>query len=147
VGARLADRAGGRVGKKLRRARLDWQLATIDAQLRAWLESEQEDEREEPEEPEGAEGTEAQAEDEDWYDRLIRPGASVTLYKLFLAFDGQHLPWAGGLLDQAEWWIHDVNILAKRKANLRRQMKQGRAAQDRVEKVKQLMAQRKRGRR
>jgi len=144
VGARLADRAGGRVGKKLRRARLDRQLATVDAQLRAWLESEQEDEREEPE---GAEGTEAQAEDEDWYDRLIRPEASVTLYKLFLAFDGQHLPWAGGLLDQAEWWNHDVNILAKRKANLRRQMKQGRAAQDRVEKVKQLMAQRKRGRR
>lgn len=112
--------------------------------MRAWLESEQEDEREDLEE---AEGTEAQAEEDDWYDRLIRPETSLTLYKLFLAFDGQHLPWAGGLLDQAEWWIHDVNILAKRKAKLRRQMKQGRAAQERMEKIKQLMAQRKRGRR
>jgi hypothetical protein len=63
------------------------------------------------------------------------------LYRLFLAFDGKHLPWPGGLLDQPDWWLHDANILSARKAKLKRQWKREHGAKERVEKRKRMLEQ------
>ena len=92
-------------------------------------------------------GEEAEGEDEEWPGRLVRPEVSLPLYQLYLAFDGQHLPWPGGLLDQPDWWIHDVNLLAERKAKLRRERERSRAPMRRVQRRKHMLEERRRGRR
>ena len=143
----LAERRhGGQLGKKRLRASLQRQWESVDARLERWLEAEDPDEEDNDGDGEG-EGEEATAKGDEWPGRLIRPGVSLALYQLYLSFDGQHLPWPGGLLDQPDWWIHDVNLLAERKAKLRKGRERQKAPVRRVQRRKRMLEERRRGRR
>jgi hypothetical protein len=131
VAAGVVVRAGGRRRKKLRRASLRRQWETIDEVLLDWLESEEDDE----------DDLEDDEFEEDFSERLIRPEVSLRLFRLFLAFDGKHLPWPGGLLDQPDWWLHDANILSARKAQIKRKWKRERGSMERVRKRKEILEQ------
>jgi hypothetical protein len=59
--------------------------------------------------------------DDDW--TLYRPELSLPIWKAMEATDWRHLAYPGGLLDQPDWLIHDLYILAWRKAINREHLK------------------------
>lgn len=62
-----------------------------------------------------------QETDEDWL--LYRPELSLAIWKAMEATEWRHLPFPGGLMDQPDWLIHDLYILAWRKAVVREHLK------------------------
>lgn len=132
--------AGRGTGKKLKRARLRRQWQTIDRHLQNWLDAEDRDGEDTGEDTEDAE------DDILAWGELLRPESSLHLYKMCAAFDMQHLPWPGGLLNQADWWIHDVMKIAARKGWLRQKRDASKATAERLERVKRLLERKKRQR-
>lgn len=55
------------------------------------------------------------AEDDSAEWGLVDPEVSWQVYKLMEALDWKFLPYAGGLLDQPEWLIHDLLVISWRK--------------------------------
>ena len=62
----------------------------------------------------------ADDEEDDW--TLDQPELSLSIWNAMEATGWQHLPFPGGLLDQPDWLIHDLYVLAWRKHVLRRQL-------------------------
>lgn len=60
-------------------------------------------------------------EDEDW--TLHQPDLSLPIWKAMEATSWRHLPFPGGLLDQPDWLIHDLYVLAWRRHVLDEQLK------------------------
>ena len=60
---------------------------------------------------------------------LSKPRESLELYQLCDAMEWKHLPFPGGLLDQPEWFLSDVRLLASRMNYLRKLKKAGRDKQ------------------
>jgi len=58
-------------------------------------------------------------EDEDW--TLYQPDLSLPIWKAMEATSWRHLPFPGGLLDQPDWLIHDLYVLAWRRHVLEEQ--------------------------
>ena len=92
-------------------------------------------------EPKTVEEAEAKArhEHEKWEQpqyRLLRPAVSLYLYSLCETFGWRFLPWPGGLLDQPDWWLHDVAIIDARKSYLDKEQDTLREARERVQRAR-----------
>jgi hypothetical protein len=48
-------------------------------------------------------------DDDDW--ALHRPELSFEIWKLWKSFGEKFLPFPGSLLEQPDWWLHDMRLL------------------------------------
>ncbi len=88
----------------------------MDKAIRAWLRADRDDE-----DPGGF--------DED----LARPDESLVLFGLCRMCDWAVLPEAGGWLDQPDWFVHDMALIARRMAYVRRREGKAKAAREKLE--------------
>ncbi len=59
---------------------------------------------------------------------LARPEESLALYALCRATEWHVLPESGGLLDQPDWFLHDMVIIGQRYSHLRKKGDKGKKA-------------------
>jgi len=88
----------------------------VDKAIRAWLRADKDE-----------------GETEAGFDEgLARPDESLVLFGLCRMCDWAVLPEAGGWLDQPDWFVHDMALIARRMAYTRRREDKAKAAREKL---------------